>query len=71
MTGRINQENDLRSLFMGLVRRIGLLENKRWQAPTVTSDPTNFQVGDMWINTTTNLLKVVDKNGTIRVITWV
>lgn len=70
MAGRVNRESDLKALFDSLAKRITLLENKRWQAPVVTADPTVFQVGDMWLNSTTNLLKCVDKNGTIKTITW-
>lgn len=70
MAGRINRAPDIKDLYDALALRITQLENKRFQIPQVATDPTYIQNGDIWVNTTTNLLKIVDKNGTIRVISW-
>lgn len=67
---RINREPDFKDLFDSLTARVTVLENKRFQIPQVATDPTVYQKGDIWVNTTTNLLKFVDKNGTIRLITF-
>jgi hypothetical protein len=67
----INQTPELRVLFSDLDRRLRLLETAtRFTFPVVTSDPSNPRIGDAWINTTTNQAKIVDKNGTVRVLTW-
>lgn len=67
----INQPADLRSLFADLEKRLRLLETAtRFTFPAVTSDPTNYRIGDAWLNTTTNQAKIVDATGTKRVITW-
>lgn len=67
----INQPADLRSLFADLEKRLRLLETAtRFTFPAVTSDPTNYRIGDAWLNTTTNQAKIVDSTGTKRVITW-
>ena len=68
--GKINREPDTKELFDAIYTRLTNLENKRFQIPQVSADPTNYQKGDIWVNTTTNLLKFVDKNGTIRLITF-
>ena len=66
-----NQDPHLRRYFDDIFNRLLKLENaKRFTAPNVTSDPTNPMIGDLWLNTTSNQLKVVDANGTVRVITW-
>ena len=69
--GYINLDPELFSLFKGLTDRLDRLERSpRFTVPIVTADPTNPRKGDAWINSTTNLLKVVDKNGVLKVITW-
>lgn len=70
MAGRINREVGLKDFYDAIRRRLDLLENKPFVVPQVAVDPTILVKGQMWVNTTTNLLKIVDKNGTIRVISW-
>lgn len=42
--------------------------------PTITGliagDPISPRPGDMWVNSNTNTLRVVDKNGAIKTVTW-
>jgi hypothetical protein len=67
----INLPSNLQTIFLSLSDRVLKLEMaNRFTAPNVATDPTNPRKGDIWLNTTTNQLKVVDKNGTVRVITW-
>ena len=67
----INQPPDLRVLFATLDDRLRKLETAvRFTFPNVTSDPTYPRIGDAWLNTTTNQAKIVDKNGTIRILNW-
>jgi hypothetical protein len=67
----INLPTTLQNIFLSLSDRVLKLEMaNRFTAPNVATDPTNPRNGDIWLNTTTNQLKVVDKNGTVRVITW-
>jgi len=67
----INQVPELRVLFGSLDSRLRKLETAtRFTFPNVTSDPTNPRIGDAWLNTTSNQAKIVDKNGTIRILTW-
>lgn len=62
----------IKELFDNFEKRISRLESsKRFTAPLVSSDPTNPRPGDIWLNTTSNTLKSVDKNGTVKTITWV
>ena len=69
--GVIIQEPNLRDIIQPLLDRIDRLERSvRFTAPNVTTDPSNPRPGDVWLNTTSNLLKAVDKNGTIKTITW-
>lgn len=69
--GYINQTPNLHDMFANLDSRLRKLETAvRFTFPAVTSDPTNPRIGDAWLNTTTNLAKIVDKNGTVRVLTW-
>jgi hypothetical protein len=69
--GYINQTPNLKDIFYDLDTRLRKLETAvRFTFPAVTSDPSNPRIGDAWLNTTTNLAKIVDKNGTVRVITW-
>jgi len=54
-----------------ILSRIRKLETaQRFTVPVVATDPTNRRNGDMWINSTSNTLKVVDSTGTIKTITW-
>jgi hypothetical protein len=67
----INQPPELRQMFEDIKNRLRLLETgNRFTFPNVTLDPTNPRKGDAWLNTTTNQAKIVDANGTVRVITW-
>jgi len=68
----VNQPPALRDLFQNLDARLNKLETAgRFTVPVVATDPTNTRKGDMWLNSTTNTLKIVDANGTIRTITLV
>jgi hypothetical protein len=70
--GYINQTPNLRDMFQDIEARLRKLETaQRFTAPVVTTDPTNPRKGDIWINSTTNVMKVVDSAGTVRTITWV
>jgi hypothetical protein len=70
--GFINLPPNVRDYFEDLQNRVRKLETaQRFTAPNVTTDPTNPRKGDIWLNTTTNTLKIVDANGTIRTITLV
>ena len=67
----INQPPDLRTIISGIDARLRLLETAtRFTFPAVITDPTNYRIGDAWLNTTTNQAKIVDATGTIRVLTW-
>lgn len=69
--GFVNLSPSLQQMWQSLSDRVLKLETAtRFTAPNVASDPTNPRRGDIWLNTTTNQLKVVDANGTVRVITW-
>jgi hypothetical protein len=68
----VNFPPALRDLFTRLDDRINKLETAgRFTVPVVATDPTHLRNGDMWINSTTNTLKVVDSVGTIRTVTIV
>ena len=69
--GYINQSPNLRDMFQDIESRIRKLETAgRFTFPNVTSDPSNPRKGDAWLNTTTNQAKIVDANGTVRILTW-
>jgi len=69
--GFINLPPNLFAIFSDITQRLNKLETAtRFTLPNVTTDPTNPRKGDMWLNTTSNLAKVVDANGTTRVLTW-
>jgi hypothetical protein len=69
--GYINQPPDLRIMFSDIDSRLRKLETAgRFTFPVVTSDPTNYRIGDAWLNTTTNQAKIVDSAGTVRILTW-
>ena len=66
----VNQPPALRDIFAALDARISKLETSaRFTVPIVTTDPTNYRNGDMWYNSTTNILKFVNSAGTIKTIT--
>jgi hypothetical protein len=68
----VNQPPALRDIFQQLNDRISKLETAtRFTVPIVTTDPTYPRKGDMWINSTSNTLKIVDSAGTLRTITLV
>ena len=68
----INLPPDLRLVFDKIQQRLQKLETAtRFTVPIVTTDPTNYRNGDMWLNSTSNTLKIVDSVGTIRTITFV
>jgi len=68
----VNQPPAIRDIFTALDARISKLETAgRFTIPVVATDPTYTRKGDMWINSTSNTLKVIDANGTIRTITLV
>lgn len=70
--GFINLPPNLKDYFDDLSNRIRKLETaQRFTVPVISTDPTNPRNGDMWLNSTTNTLKIVDANGTIRTITLV
>ena len=63
---------NLQAMFQDIQTRILKLETtQRFSVPIVATDPTNPRNGDMWINSTSNTLKVKDSAGTTRTITWV
>lgn len=68
----INLPPSLQQMWSVLESRISKLETaQRFTAPNVATDPTNPRPGDIWLNTTSNTLKAVDKNGVVKTITWV
>jgi hypothetical protein len=67
----INQPLNLQRMFSDINNRLNKLETAtRFTFPNVTTDPTYPRIGDAWLNITTNQAKIVDKNGTIRVLNW-
>ena len=69
--GYINLPPALSMMFDEIDKRLRRLETAvRFTAPNVATDPTNPQKGDIWLNTTSNTLKAVDKNGVVKTITW-
>ena len=70
--GYVNLPPDLRLVFDKINQRLQKIETAtRFTVPIVATDPTNYRKGDMWINSTSNTLKVVDAVGTIRTVTMV
>jgi hypothetical protein len=68
----INLPENLQRVFQKIDTRLLRLENsQRFSVPVVATDPTSPRNGDMWINSTSNTLKVKDSAGTTRTITWV
>ena len=67
----LNQPLDLYRMFSDINTRLNKLETAtRFTFPNVTIDPTYPRIGDAWLNITTNQAKIVDKNGTIRILNW-
>ena len=67
----INQPPDLRAIQADIESRLRKLETAtRFTFPNVTSDPSNPRKGDAWLNITTNQAKIVDANGTVRILNW-
>jgi len=70
--GYLNFPPNLKDIFDDIYARVRKLETaQRFSVPVVATDPTNRRKGDMWINSTSNTLKVVDSVGTIRTVTIV
>jgi hypothetical protein len=68
----INLPENLQRVFQKIDTRLLRLENsQRFNVPIVATDPTAPRNGDMWINSTSNTLKIKDSAGTTRTITWV
>jgi hypothetical protein len=68
----VNLPDSLFKMFSDIRDRLDKLErSNRFTAPNVATDPTNPRPGDIWLNTTSNTLKAVDKNGAVKTITWV
>jgi hypothetical protein len=82
----VNLPPAIANLFNDLVKRIQKLENvNRFYAtvyPIINTDTLTVtglvagdiddpKVGQIWLNTTSNQLRTVDKNGAARTITWV
>mgnify|MGYP006268103873 CR=1 FL=1 len=75
----INLPPSLRALFSNIEARLQKLETaKKFTAPvtpqlaspptitgTASGDPTTLQVGDIWLNTTSNIPKYVDATGAV------
>ncbi len=75
----INLPPSLKALFANIESRLQKLETgKRFTAPAVpqittlptitgsaSGDPSTLRVGDVWLNTTSNTIKYVDKNGAV------
>lgn len=66
----INLPPSLLAMFQTIDNRLLKLESARFTVPVVATDPTNARNGDMWINSTSNVLKIKDSTGTTRTITW-
>jgi hypothetical protein len=67
----LNFQPNWKDLLDDILARIRKLETaQRFTVPILATDPTNRRNGDMWINSTSNTLKVVDSTGTIKTITW-
>jgi hypothetical protein len=67
----LNQPLDLYRMFSDINTRLNKLETAtRFTFPNVTIDPTYPRIGDAWLNITTNQAKIVDANGTIRILNW-
>lgn len=67
----VNLPPSLQSLFSTINDRLLKLESARFTVPIVATDPSNPRNGDIWLNSTTNTLKIKDTTGTTRTITMV
>jgi len=54
----IVRPDDLGTLWRRLERRVGTLERRPFRLPLVAGSPADVADGDMWIDTSTNVLKV-------------
>ena len=62
--GYLNLPPNLKEMFDKLHSRLDKLEmSQRFTAPKITADPTSPRNGDLWLNSTTNTLKVNDSSG--------
>ena len=67
-----NLPDTLYKMFNELKDRLDKLErSQRFTVPVVATDPTNPRNGDMWINSTSNTLKIKDSVGATRTITLI
>lgn len=66
----VNLPASLLNMFQTIEARLLKLESARFTVPVVATDPTNARNGDMWLNSTSNTLKIKDSTGTTRTITW-
>jgi hypothetical protein len=58
-------------MFQDIKNRLDKLErSNRFTAPNVTASPSLPRPGDIWLDTTSNTLKAVDKNGVVKTVTW-
>lgn len=67
----INLPPSLQAVFSDILARVLKLESARFTIPVVATDPTISKNGDIWLNSTTNTLKIKDSTGTVRTITMV
>jgi len=68
----VNQPTLIKDMFASLDDRLKRLETAaRFTIPVVATDPAYPRKGDMWINSTSNTLKVIDSVGTLRTIVLV
>lgn len=62
--GYLNLDPTVKKMFDDLKRQIDFaLKSFRFTAPVVSRDPTGPRNGDIWLNTSTNLLKYIDNFG--------
>lgn len=70
--GYLNLPPNLKDIIDDVYARLRKLETaQRFTVPIVATDPTNRRNGDMWFNSTSGTLKLVDATGTIRTVTIV
>ena len=62
--GYLNLDPNVKKMFDDIKRQIDLsLKSFRFTAPVVSRDPSGPRNGDLWLNSTTNLLKYIDNFG--------
>lgn len=67
--GYVNFPPNLKDLFDDLHTRLRKIETaQRFTAPNLTADPTNTRNGDLWLNTTSNALKMKDSAGATQTV---